>query len=161
MYQGDCHPLHHDCNYVLMLYCKRSDEEENNDFVHYLFAINNGLYQVRDPGKVLMNIMIKYFTLPISTATFLDAPNNWNCYASIQVIFHKNSIYLKKLVYGDLSILTPTQTLSWNLVTPDFSTVRNGSPQLVLPIKYTGARISRQTWYPWLPLSISFDCAKR
>ena len=29
-YQGDCHPRHHDSNYVLILYCKRSDEEENN-----------------------------------------------------------------------------------------------------------------------------------
>ena len=51
IYQGDCHPLHHDSNYVLIVYCKRSDEEENNHFVHYLFAINDGLCQVRDPGK--------------------------------------------------------------------------------------------------------------
>ena len=36
---------------MLIVYCKRSDEEENNHFVHYLFAINDGLCQVRDPGK--------------------------------------------------------------------------------------------------------------
>ena len=30
IYQGDSHPLHHDSNYVLIIYCKRSDEEENN-----------------------------------------------------------------------------------------------------------------------------------
>jgi hypothetical protein len=34
-----------------MVYCKRSDEEENNHFVHYLLAINDRLCQVRDPGK--------------------------------------------------------------------------------------------------------------
>ena len=33
---GDCHPLHHESNYVLIVYCKRSDEEENNHYVHYL-----------------------------------------------------------------------------------------------------------------------------
>ena len=26
-YQGDCHPLHHDSNNVLIVYCKRSDGE--------------------------------------------------------------------------------------------------------------------------------------
>ena len=36
IYQGDCHPIHHESNYVLIVYCKRSDEEENNHFVHYL-----------------------------------------------------------------------------------------------------------------------------
>jgi hypothetical protein len=25
---GDCHPLHHESNYLLIVYCKRSDEEE-------------------------------------------------------------------------------------------------------------------------------------
>ena len=51
IYQGDCHSLHHDSNYLLIVCCKRSDEEENNHFVHYLFAINDGICQVRDPGK--------------------------------------------------------------------------------------------------------------
>ena len=32
IYQGDCHPLHHESNYVLIVCCKRSDEEENNHF---------------------------------------------------------------------------------------------------------------------------------
>ena len=41
--------------------------------------------------------MIKYFTLPVSTASSSDAEKNWNCHASIQHIFHKNPIYLKKL----------------------------------------------------------------
>ena len=45
--QGDCHPIHYDSKHVLIVYCKRS----NNHFVHYLFAINDGLCQVRDPGK--------------------------------------------------------------------------------------------------------------
>ena len=57
--------------------------------------------------------------------------------------------------------LCPKTELKFGLVTPDLSPVKNGSPRLVLPIKYTGARTSRQTWYPWLPLSMSFDCAKR
>ena len=56
---------------------------------------------------VWMNIMIKYFTLPVSTASSLDARNNWNCYAPIQDIFNKNPIHLKKLVYRNLSILAP------------------------------------------------------
>ena len=30
IYQGDCHPLHHDNIHVLFVYCKISDEEENN-----------------------------------------------------------------------------------------------------------------------------------
>ena len=57
--------------------------------------------------QVWMNIMIKYFTLPISTASSPDAEKNWNCYAPIQDIFHKNSIYLKKLGSRNLSILAP------------------------------------------------------
>jgi hypothetical protein len=37
---------------VLIVYCERSDEEENNyNFVHFLVAINDGLCQIRDPGK--------------------------------------------------------------------------------------------------------------
>ena len=73
IYQGDCHPL--------ILYCKRPDEEENNHFVHYLFAINDGLCQsvIQEKMQLWMNIRIKYFTLPISTASSLDAPNIWNC----------------------------------------------------------------------------------
>ena len=47
IYQGDCHPLYHESNYVLIVYCKRSDEEENNHFVHYLFATNEGHDQDR------------------------------------------------------------------------------------------------------------------
>ena len=40
--------------------------------------------------QVWMNIMIKYFTLPVSTASSPDAETNWNGYAPIQDIFHKN-----------------------------------------------------------------------
>ena len=100
---------HHESNYVLIVNCKRSGEEENNHFVHYLFAINDGLCQVHDPGKDanVDDIMIKYFTLPVSTASSLDAEKDWNCYAPIQDIFHKNPIYLKKLGSRNLSILAP------------------------------------------------------
>ena len=34
-----------------MCIAKKSDEEENNHFVHHLFAINDGLCQVSDTGK--------------------------------------------------------------------------------------------------------------
>ncbi len=64
---------------------------------------------IQEKMQVWMNIMIKYFTLPMSTGTAssLDARNNWNCYAPIQDIFHKNPIYLKKLGSRNLSILAP------------------------------------------------------
>ena len=63
---------------------------------------------IQEKMQVWMNIMIKYFTLPISTALHhLDAQKDWNCYAPIQDIFHKNPIHLKKLVYRYLSILAP------------------------------------------------------
>ena len=64
---------------------------------------------IEEKMQVWMNIMIKYFTLPVSTGTAssLDAQNNWNFYAPIQDIFHKNTIHLKKLVYRNLSILAP------------------------------------------------------
>jgi hypothetical protein len=52
---------------------------------------------IQEKMQVWMNIMIKYFTLPVSTASSPDAEKNWNCYAPIQDIFHKNPIYLKKL----------------------------------------------------------------
>ena len=94
-----------------IVYCKRSDEEENNHFVYYLFAINDGLCQVRDPGKdaSLDEHYDQVFHLAgnCGTASSLDARNNWNCYAPIQDIFHKNSIYLKKLGSRNLSILAP------------------------------------------------------
>ena len=50
---------------------------------------------------------------------------------------------------------------NWNKEASVSDLMTAKSPRLVLPIKYTGARTSRQTWYPWLPLSMSFDCAKR
>ena len=69
----------------------------------YVKSVNQEKMQVRK------NIMIKYFTLLVSTGTAssLDARNDWNCYAPIQDIFHKNPIHLKKLVYRNLSILAP------------------------------------------------------
>jgi hypothetical protein len=53
IYQGDCHPLHHDSIYVLIVYCKRSDEEQGkHPFCALSFAIIDGLLcQVCDPGK--------------------------------------------------------------------------------------------------------------
>ncbi len=62
---------------------------------------------IQEKMQVWMNIMIKYFTLPVSTASSPDAEYNWNCYAPIQDIFHKNPIYLKKLGSWNLSILAP------------------------------------------------------
>ena len=62
---------------------------------------------IQEKMQVWMNIMIKYFTLPISTASSPDAEKNCNCYAPIQDIFHKNSIYLKKLGSRNVSILAP------------------------------------------------------
>ena len=73
---------------------------------------------IQEKMQVWMKIIIKYFTLPVSTASSLDAKRNWNCYAPIQDIFrncyapiqdifHKNPIYLKKLGSRNLSILAP------------------------------------------------------
>jgi hypothetical protein len=38
-YQGDFYPLHHESNYVLIVYCKRSDEEENNHLCITIFLL--------------------------------------------------------------------------------------------------------------------------
>ena len=72
---------------------------------------------IQEKMQVWMNIMIKYFTLPVSTASSLDARNNWNFYAPIQDIFHKNPIHLKKFVYRNLSILASKHhcRLLWQL----------------------------------------------
>ena len=47
--------------------------------------------------------------ISLSTASSPDAEKNSNCYAPIQDIFHKNSMYLKKLGSRNLSILAPKQ----------------------------------------------------
>ena len=37
---------------MVIVYCKRKDEDESNHFVHYHFAMNDKFcHQVRDPGK--------------------------------------------------------------------------------------------------------------
>ena len=43
-----------------------------------------------------MTIKYDKISTQLSTASSLDAEKNWNCYAPIQDIFHKNPIYHKK-----------------------------------------------------------------
>ena len=72
IYQGDCCPLHHKSNYVLIVYCKRPYKEKNNHFVmDYVKSL------IQEKMQLWMNIMIKYFTLPASNASSLDAPRVW------------------------------------------------------------------------------------
>ena len=59
--------------------------------------------------QVWMNIMIKYFTLPKSASSSQDARNNWNCYAPIQNIFHKNSYHTPEKIGLSESFYTGTK----------------------------------------------------
>jgi hypothetical protein len=61
---------------------------------------------IQEKMQVWMNIMIKYFTLPVSTASSLDARNNWNCYAPIQDIYHKNTSHISEEIGFSESFLT-------------------------------------------------------
>ena len=69
--------------------------------------MNNVKSVIQEKMQVWMNIMIKYFTLPVSTASSPDAEKIWNGSALIQDTFHKNSIYMKNLGSRNLSILAP------------------------------------------------------
>ena len=94
---------------MLIVYCKRSDEEENNHFVHYLFAINDGLCQVRDPGKdasldehydQVFHLARKYCIIPGCTKQ-LELLSTDTGYLP------QEYMHLKKLVYRNVSILAP------------------------------------------------------
>jgi hypothetical protein len=48
---SSCHPIHHDSNYVIIVYCIRSSDR-NNHFGHHYFAKNDGLCQIQDPARI-------------------------------------------------------------------------------------------------------------
>ncbi len=64
---------------------------------------------IQEKMQVWMNIMIKYFTLPLSTASLPDAEKNWNCYAPIQDSYLPQESHIPEEISFSESFYTGTK----------------------------------------------------
>ena len=72
-YSGNCHPLYIECTYVIIVYCKRSSCG-NNHFVHYIFDLKEGIFQIRNPAEAatVQEHLDQVFHLARNIASSLD-----------------------------------------------------------------------------------------